>query len=65
MSSISPAGYKTKVASKEPQKEDNEGAIKLLLEWLADDSGYDARVWPQIKQSLEENRLSERRRLDA
>jgi len=65
MSSISPATQKTKIVSKESPKEDNEGAIKLLLEWLADDSGYDARVWPQIKQSLEANRLSERRRLDA
>ena len=37
-------------------------AIGLLDAWLADESGYDERVWPSVKQGLEENRLSDRSR---
>jgi hypothetical protein len=37
-------------------------AIALLDAWLADDSGYDERVWPVLKSAIERNRLSERRR---
>ncbi len=38
--------------------------MKLLDTWLADESGYDERVWPRLKRSIEENRLSSRRRFD-
>jgi hypothetical protein len=37
-------------------------AIGLLDQWLADESGYDERVWPAVKKGLEENRLSDRSR---
>ena len=35
---------------------------KLLDAWLADESGYDERVWPIIKKAIEENRMSNRSR---
>ena len=41
---------------------DNAAALALLDEWMADETGYDERVWPQVRQMIEENRLSERRR---
>jgi hypothetical protein len=37
-------------------------AIDLLNAWLADDSGYDERTWPELKKAIEENRTSYRRR---
>jgi hypothetical protein len=37
---------------------------KLLDTWLADESGYDERVWPQLKKAIEENRLSSRKPFD-
>ena len=46
----------------EPQKGSNEGAIRLLNEWMADESGYDEKVWPVLKQAIEKNRLSRRKR---
>ncbi len=42
----------------------NQAAIALLSEWLEDTSGYDEKVWPVLKQTIEENRLSDRRRFD-
>ena len=44
------------------QRQRNEAARRLLQEWLADESGYDEEVWPQVKQLIEENRLSPRKR---
>lgn len=44
------------------QRQKNEAARRLLQEWLADDSGYDEAVWPKVKQLIEENRLSPRKR---
>ena len=41
---------------------DNSAAIKLLDTWLADESGYDERVWPIVKKMIEENRMSNRKR---
>lgn len=38
----------------------NNAAIRLLQEWLSDESGYDEEYWPFIKNVIEENRLSER-----
>jgi hypothetical protein len=37
-------------------------AIDLLNAWLADDSGYDERTWPELKKAIEESRTSYRRR---
>lgn len=39
-------------------------AIALLDEWLADDSGYDEETWPELKASLDRDRLSSRRFFD-
>jgi hypothetical protein len=36
-------------------------AIKLFKSWLADESGYDEKVWPRLKSALEK----ERRRVGA
>lgn len=33
---------------------------QVLSAWLADESGYDERVWPEVKRGLEENRTSSR-----
>ncbi len=46
----------------ESRKRSNQGAIRLLDEWMADDSGYDEKVWPALKEAIEENRLSRRKR---
>jgi len=43
------------------RKPSSDPVIQLLDEWLADESGYDERVWPQLKKGLEANRLSSRR----
>jgi hypothetical protein len=40
----------------------NQKASQLILEWLAEDSGYDEEVWPILQKSIEENRLSYRSR---
>lgn len=42
------------------QRQRNEAAIAQLEAWLADESGYDERVWPEIKATIRANRLSER-----
>lgn len=44
------------------QRQKNEVARRLLQEWLADESGYDEEVWPKVKQLIEDNRLSPRKR---
>ena len=44
------------------QRLKNEAARRLLQEWLADESGYDEEVWPKVKQLIEDNRLSPRKR---
>jgi hypothetical protein len=40
-------------------------AIALLDQWLNDDSGYDEETWPELKKSLDRERLSNRRLFDA
>ena len=40
-------------------------AISLLDEWLNDDSGYDEKTWPELKDSLDRDRLSSRRLFSA
>ena len=44
------------------QAAQNEAAIRLLHQWLEDESGYDERVWPGLKYAIEEDRLSFRKR---
>lgn len=41
-------------------KKDNslEKVIGLVNEWMADESGYDERVYPEIEAGLNQNRLS-------
>jgi hypothetical protein len=34
----------------------NVAAIRLLEEWMADDSGYDEETWPELKEALDRNR---------
>jgi excisionase family DNA binding protein len=36
--------------------------LRLIDEWLADESGYDEWAWPIAKQAIEDNRLSYRKR---
>jgi hypothetical protein len=43
---------------------ENAQAIALLDEWLADATGYDHEVWPEIKRTIEENRSSYRLRFN-
>ena len=40
----------------------NKVAIQLLQTWLEDGSGYDEKVWQKVKNSIEENRLSLRKK---
>ncbi len=44
------------------QKARNQAAISLLNRWVADESGYDEKVWPIVKKAIEENRPSYRKR---
>lgn len=43
------------------RRQPNRAALRLLEEWLNDESGYDEQTWPELKQALEENRSSGRR----
>ena len=49
----------------EIQRIKHDVAIHLIEEWLADESGYDETVWEMVKATIEDNKLSERRRFDA
>jgi hypothetical protein len=42
----------------EEQRRRAEAIRKLLATWLADESGYDERVWPELKRALEENHMA-------
>jgi hypothetical protein len=46
------------------QRARNQSAINLLNEWLADESGYDERVWSAARRTIAENALSSRKRFD-
>ena len=37
-----------------------ERVIRLLDEWMADESGYDEETWPELKAALERDRTSSR-----
>ena len=39
----------------------NLGALRLLDEWMADDSGYDEEVLPELKEALDRDRPSYRK----
>ncbi len=44
------------------QRAMNASAIRLLRDWMADESGYDEATWPLVKRTIEANRLSARPR---
>jgi hypothetical protein len=48
----------------EIQRIKHDVAIHLIEEWLADESGYDEMVWETVKTTIEDNKLSERKRFD-
>lgn len=48
----------------EQDKQKNKAAIALLDKWLADESGYDEKTWPVVKQALQEGRSSGRKLFD-
>ena len=70
MSDKPPSYVPSAVQVKSPDKpsvaqgKKNETAIRLLHEWLADESGYDEQVWPRLRKVFEENRLSYRARFN-
>ena len=35
--------------------------IALLDQWLADETGYDEETWPELKQALDRDRLTDLR----
>lgn len=39
----------------------NVGAMRLLDEWMADESGYDEEAWPELKEALDRDRLGYRK----
>lgn len=45
-----------------PIKPNHRAARAAIAEWLADDSDYDEKTWPEIQAAIEDNRLSERNR---
>jgi hypothetical protein len=42
--------------SEEEKARRTAGLLKLMDEWLTDESGYDERELPQLERALEENR---------
>ena len=46
----------------EDRRARNARAAELVREWLADESDYDATVFPILKAEMEADRLSYRRR---
>lgn len=43
------------------EKRPNLGAIRLLEEWMADESGYAEETWPQLEEALDRDRLGYRK----
>lgn len=39
----------------------NPEAARLLKSWREDDSGHDEKVWPGLRESLDRDRLSDRK----
>jgi hypothetical protein len=46
--------------SSSSQEANAQTVIRLIDEWLADESGYDEQNWHKIKNLLEENHTSDR-----
>ena len=51
-------------ASRPRHQTSPEDVITLLDEWLQDESGYDEETWPELKEALDRDRLSERKLFD-
>jgi hypothetical protein len=41
---------------KKGERRPNVAALRLLDEWMADDSGYDEESWPELKEAIDRNR---------
>ncbi len=59
---IASQGFKSTANTLTTQRARNQAAIRLLREWLADNSGYDEETWPIVEKAIEEHRPSYRRR---
>lgn len=46
------------------RKERAQEMIRLLDEWMADESGHDEEMWPRLKEVLEQDRISSRKLFD-
>ena len=46
---------------RQPRRKDYSRASALVRQWMADESGHDERVWPDLKASLDRNRAGQRR----
>jgi hypothetical protein len=51
-------------ASQPRNKKKSKAILALLDEWLQDESGYDEETWPELKLSLDRDRLSKRKLFD-
>jgi excisionase family DNA binding protein len=47
--------------SEEERKARAESLLRLLDEWMADESGYDEETWPKLKEALDRDRPSYRK----
>lgn len=45
-----------------PDRVARDDILRAIDEWLSDESGYDEKVWPELKKAIEANRLSARKR---
>ena len=52
------------IAAAQSNKSQALALARLLRDWMEDESGYDEKAWPRLKQAMEANRLSDRRRFD-
>jgi hypothetical protein len=57
------AGRKSRSSDARRQTKPGE-LIALLDEWLQDKSGYDEETWPELKEALDRDRLSNRKLFD-
>ncbi len=48
---------------RETNRQRNHAALRLLREWLGDESGYDEETWPQLKREMEATRRPTSRKL--
>ncbi len=57
-----PQGTSLDQLSEMEKKERARKFKELMDKWMADESGHDESVWPALKESIEENRMSDRAR---